>query len=93
VIARFEKGHDSMVYSCDFLRGEAAGAYTVVSSSFYDKKICTWGFVDKMKKKRSEEMDLLRENGSWELLGGQGTSVSSASTTGWVKEEGEWRVR
>lgn len=93
VIARFEKGHESMVYCCDFRREEAPGAYTVVSTSFYDKKICTWGFVDTVKKSVSEEMKVLRESGSWEALGTQGTSVSSASTTGWVKEDGEWKMR
>ena len=93
VIARFEKGHESMVYCCDFLKEEDPGAYTVVSTSFYDKKICTWRFVDSVKKKLNEELKMLRENGSWELLGTQGTSVSSASTTGWVKEDGEWKVR
>lgn len=67
--------------------------YTVVSTSFYDKKICTWRFVDYVKKKLNEDMKLVRENGSWELLEAQGTSVSSASTTGWVKEDGEWKVR
>lgn len=93
VIARFEKGHDSMVYCCDYLKEEGAGAYTIVSTSFYDKKICTWEFVDDVKKKRNEEMDVFKENGSWELLGTQGTSVSSASTAGWVKEDGEWKMR
>jgi diphthamide biosynthesis protein 7 len=93
VIARFEKGHSSMVYCCDFLREEGAGAYTVVSTSFYDKKICTWGFVDRVKKKFSGEMNVHQENGSWELLGMQGTSVSSTSTVGWVKEDGQWKMR
>lgn len=93
VMARFEKGHNSMVYCCDFLREEGAGAYTVVSTSFYDKKICTWGFVDRVKKSVSEERHMHQENGSWERLGMEATSVSSASTAGWIKDDGEWKMR
>ena len=90
VVARFEKGHESMVYCCDYRREEGPGEYTVVSTSFYDKKICTWRFVDPVKKLLSENMQSLRESGSWEVLG---AAASTASVTGWVKEEGEWKMR
>jgi diphthine methyl ester acylhydrolase len=92
VIGRFEKGHDSMVYCCDFRREEGEGEYMVVSTSFYDKKICTWGFVDAVKRRMGEVREL-KESGSWEVLGTQGSSLSSASTTGWVKEDGVWKMR
>jgi diphthine methyl ester acylhydrolase len=92
VIGEFEKGHESMVYCCDFRREEGEGEYTVVSTSFYDKKICTWGLVDAVKRRMGEEVRELRER-SWKVLGTQGSSLSSASTTGWVKEDGEWKMR
>ena len=68
VVARFEKGHQSMVYCCDFRQEDGPGEYTVVSTSFYDKKICTWSFLDPVKRRMSEEMKILRESGSWEVL-------------------------
>ena len=61
-LARFKAPHDSMVYACDFhkeyrpftedamllLRGHPvfAGKYTIVSTSFYDRRVCVWGFTD-----------------------------------------------
>ena len=43
----FFKGHKSMVYSCGFVEEEEEdGVYTIVSTSFYDKAVCTWTYVD-----------------------------------------------
>jgi len=61
LLATFRAGHESMVYCCDARvendnsdteRGGGGGTapeYTVVSTSFYDMKICTWKFVDHFK--------------------------------------------
>lgn len=51
VVQRFTKGHESMVYGTDFRKdkdeaGNFTGEYTIVSTSFYDMKICVWKFVD-----------------------------------------------
>ena len=52
VLAKFTHGHESMVYACAFRReldvetGASNGRYTIVSTSFYDKKVCVWGFED-----------------------------------------------
>jgi diphthamide biosynthesis protein 7 len=48
----FRAGHESMVYCCDARREEPdqdAPKYTIVSTSFYDMKVCTWEFVDHFK--------------------------------------------
>ena len=53
VVAQFTAGHESMVYCCDFRTEEAElgpGSYTIVSTSFYDKQVCVWGFVDEVKR-------------------------------------------
>lgn len=55
-LATFRAGHESMVYCCDAWREDPdpsskphSYTYTVVSTSFYDMKICTWTFVDRFK--------------------------------------------
>ncbi|KIV81943.1 hypothetical protein PV11_04090 [Exophiala sideris] len=55
----FRAGHESMVYCCD-ARLETgpegiAPTYTVVSTSFYDMKICTWKFVDHFKAQQEQQ--------------------------------------
>ena len=60
LLSTFRAGHESMVYCCDaMLEGaenapgqveqQEAPSYTVVSTSFYDMKICTWRFLDEFK--------------------------------------------
>jgi hypothetical protein len=49
--AKFTKGHESMNYGSDFRverdrDGKRTGEYTIVSTSFYDKTVCVWTFVD-----------------------------------------------
>ena len=51
VLAKFTKGHESMNYGSDFRAerdedGKRTDEYTVVSTSFYDKAVCVWKFVD-----------------------------------------------
>ena len=51
ILAKFTRGHESMNYGSDFRaevddRGKRTGEYTIVSTSFYDKAICVWKFVD-----------------------------------------------
>lgn len=51
IVAKFTKGHKSMNYGSDFRAeqdedGKRRGEYTVVSTSFYDKAVCVWRFVD-----------------------------------------------
>jgi hypothetical protein len=49
-VSTFRTGHESMVYCCDaWLEDPNTCTYTVVSTSFYDMKICTWKFVDRVK--------------------------------------------
>ncbi|KAI1619881.1 hypothetical protein EDD37DRAFT_570449 [Exophiala viscosa] len=53
-LVTFRAGHESMVYCCDArldnrTAEEAPPTYTVVSTSFYDMKICTWKFADHFK--------------------------------------------
>jgi diphthamide biosynthesis protein 7 len=46
VLARFEE-HESMNYGCDSVRkqrDDGGYEYTVLSTSFYDKKLCLWRF-------------------------------------------------
>jgi len=65
VETQFRRGHESIVYACDAIRdGHQRGHhYTVVSTSFYDMKICTWSFVDRMKDeaKSKKGLDKLEE--------------------------------
>lgn len=84
--ASFTKGHETLVYCCDFrkewleepevqksvlLNGQSGkdgkdetksqgknkkvtgdvGKYTIVSTSFYDRQICVWGWRDAVRKK------------------------------------------
>ncbi|KAL6252510.1 hypothetical protein RBB50_000229 [Rhinocladiella similis] len=60
VLTTFRAGHESMVYCCDAIlepsedeprsiNEHTAPSYTIVSTSFYDMKICTWRFVDHFK--------------------------------------------
>ena len=51
VVMKFTKGHDSMNYASDFRKeknedGKFKGEYTIVSTSFYDAKVCVWKFLD-----------------------------------------------
>ncbi|EXJ85810.1 hypothetical protein A1O1_06179 [Capronia coronata CBS 617.96] len=49
-LATFRTGHESMVYCCDaWLEEPKTYTYTIVSTSFYDMKICTWKYVDRFK--------------------------------------------
>lgn len=43
VLARFEE-HCSMNYGSDVQPGGSAGAWTIVSTSFYDRLMCVWRF-------------------------------------------------
>ena len=62
-LTTFRAGHESMVYCCDGkLETGAEGApptYTIVSTSFYDMKICTWKFVDHFKAQQGQQGQLL----------------------------------
>jgi diphthine methyl ester acylhydrolase len=54
ILAKFTRGHESMNYSSDFRaevdeHGKRTGEYTIVSTSFYDKAVCVWKFVDEKK--------------------------------------------
>jgi diphthamide biosynthesis protein 7 len=54
ILAKFTRGHESMNYSSDFRaevdeHGKRTGEYTIVSTSFYDKAVCVWKFVDEEK--------------------------------------------
>ncbi|KIX07650.1 uncharacterized protein Z518_02303 [Rhinocladiella mackenziei CBS 650.93] len=58
LVKTFRTGHESMVYCCDARRDtgnealsqkESTPTYTVVSTSFYDMKICAWTFADQFK--------------------------------------------
>jgi diphthine methyl ester acylhydrolase len=56
VLQNFTKGHESMNYGSDFRagldeKGKRTGEYTIVSTSFYDKVVCVWKFVDEGGKK------------------------------------------
>lgn len=59
-LVKFRAGHESMVYCCD-ARLEMADdqaappTYTIVSTSFYDMKICTWKFVDHFKAEHDQK--------------------------------------
>jgi diphthamide biosynthesis protein 7 len=44
VLARFEE-HESMNYGCEFVRDGEEYEYTVLSTSFYDKRLCLWKFT------------------------------------------------
>jgi diphthamide biosynthesis protein 7 len=62
MLAKFSKGHESMNYGSDFRTerdadGKRTGTYTIVSTSFYDKAVCVWKFVDE------DEVDITREGG------------------------------
>jgi hypothetical protein len=51
IAAKFTKGHESMNYASDFRAewdrdGKRTGEYTIVSTSFYDRAVCVWTFVD-----------------------------------------------
>jgi diphthamide biosynthesis protein 7 len=51
ILAKFTKGHESMNYGSDFRAerdedGKQSGEYTIVSTSFYDKAVCVWRFID-----------------------------------------------
>ena len=51
ILAKFTRGHESMNYGSDFRaevdeHGKRTGEYTIVSTSFYDKAVCVWKFVD-----------------------------------------------
>jgi diphthine methyl ester acylhydrolase len=54
ILAKFTRGHESMNYGSDF-RAEVdehdkrTGEYTIVSTSFYDRAVCVWKFVDEEK--------------------------------------------
>ena len=48
VAAKFTKAHHSMVYACDAVRGRERGKWTVVSTSMYDRVMCTWVWKDEM---------------------------------------------
>ena len=58
VLAKFTGGHESMVYACAFNKeldvetGAFKGRYAIVSTSFYDKKVCVWKFEDEEFAKR-----------------------------------------
>ena len=59
VLAKFTKGHESMVYGSDWCAerdeaGRPTGTYTVVSTSFYDKAVCVWNFVDDEEQQRRQ---------------------------------------
>jgi diphthamide biosynthesis protein 7 len=54
ILAKFTRGHESMNYGSDFRaevdeHGKRTGEYTIVSTSFYDKAVCVWKFVDEEK--------------------------------------------
>jgi diphthamide biosynthesis protein 7 len=44
VLAHFEE-HQSMNYACDVQPADGFGDYTVVSTSFYDKRLCLWRYL------------------------------------------------
>lgn len=71
VLTTFRAGHESMVYCCDAIlepmteddgpssiAEHTAPSYTIVSTSFYDMKICTWRFVDHFKAQHSQARGL-----------------------------------
>ena len=58
-LQKFTKGHESMNYGSDFHverdeDGIRTGAYTIVSTSFYDKAVCVWTFVDEDEARARE---------------------------------------
>jgi diphthine methyl ester acylhydrolase len=63
ILQKFTKGHESMNYGSDFRaerdeEGKRTGEYTIVSTSFYDKVVCVWKFVDEdevMRRKEAEK--------------------------------------
>jgi diphthamide biosynthesis protein 7 len=57
VLQKFTKGHESMNYGSDFCAardedGKRTGEYTIVSTSFYDRAVCVWKFVDDEEMKK-----------------------------------------
>jgi diphthine methyl ester acylhydrolase len=60
ILAKFTRGHESMNYGSDFRaevdeHGKRTGEYTIVSTSFYDKAVCVWKFVDEEKAARGKD--------------------------------------
>lgn len=56
VVAEFTEGHQSLVYACDAKRdGQVTGNYTIVSTSYYDKKICVWEWVDMVRQQSDHD--------------------------------------